>query len=261
MWRTLCQSVIGSFHAQAGLPCQDYGAYKVLGQDVLIGAMADGAGSAKHSDLGAKKTVEASLQFMAHSFDGENLEKTAFAETGTESDLREIFQRLFPQLLAHIQQTLEEYARKEQLDFKDLATTLLVVLVTSKWLAAMQIGDGFIVFKTVGGNYQLLFQPDKGEYINETTFVTSSNALQDIQIQVVAEPVAFICVATDGVEKVSVNYKTWEPYPPFFQPLEEYLQQTETPLDEDLKEFLEREDLNKLTTDDKTLLLAFWPHE
>jgi len=35
-----------------------------LGQDVLIGAVADGAGSAKHSDFGAKITVKAALQFL-----------------------------------------------------------------------------------------------------------------------------------------------------------------------------------------------------
>ncbi|MFM6062148.1 MAG: PP2C family serine/threonine-protein phosphatase [Microcystis panniformis] len=248
MWKTLCQSVVGSFHVQTGLPCQDYGAYKLLGQDVLIGAVADGAGSAKHSDLGAKITVEAALQFLE-----ENLKKTALAATETEAELKEIFWRL----LAYVQQILQKEAEKEQLDINDLATTLLVVLVTSKRLAAMQIGDGFIVFKPLGGNYQLLLQPDKGEYINETTFVTSSNAVEDMQIKVLTEPVAFICVATDGVEKVSIDYKNWQPFPPFFQPLEEYLQQTETPLQEDLKEFLEREDLNKLTTDDKTLLLAF----
>lgn len=248
MWRTLCQSVVGSFHVQTGLPCQDYGDYKLLGQDVLIGAVADGAGSAKHSDLGAKITVKAALQFLEY-----KLKKTALAATGTEAELKEIFRRL----LAYVQQILQEEAEKEQLDINDLATTLLVVLVTSKRLAAMQIGDGFIVFKPLGGNYQLLFQPDKGEYINETTFVTSSNALEDMQIKVLTEPVAFICVATDGVEKVSIDYKNWQPFPPFFQPLEEYLQQTETPLQEDLKEFLKREDLNKLTTDDKTLLLAF----
>ncbi|MFM6899886.1 MAG: protein phosphatase 2C domain-containing protein, partial [Microcystis panniformis] len=78
MWKTLCQSVVGSFHVQTGLPCQDYGAYKLLDQDVLIGAVADGAGSAKHSDLGAKITVEAALQFLE-----ENLKKTALAATGT----------------------------------------------------------------------------------------------------------------------------------------------------------------------------------
>lgn len=69
-------------------------------------------------------------------------------------------------MLAYVQQTLQEEAEKEQLDINDLATTLLVVLVTSKRLAAMQIGDVFIVFKPLGGNYQLLLQPDKGEWGN-----------------------------------------------------------------------------------------------
>ena len=77
--------------------------------------------------------------------------------------------------------------------------------------------------------------------------VASSNALEDMQIKVLNEPAAFICVATDGVEKVSIDYKNWQPFPPFFQPLEEYLQQTKTPLKEDLKEFLEREDWEHLT--------------
>ena len=108
------------------------------------------------------------------------------------------------------------------------------------------------------GNYQLLFQPDKGEYINETTFITSTNALEEMQIAVLAKPVEFICAATDGVEKVAINYVDWQPFPPFFEPLEQYLQTTEEPLSADLKEFLEREDLNARTTDDKTLLLALW---
>jgi len=54
-------------------------------------------------------------------------------------------------MLAYVQQILQEETEKEQLDINDLATTLLVVLVTSKRLAAMQIGDGFIVFKPLGG--------------------------------------------------------------------------------------------------------------
>jgi hypothetical protein len=115
--------------------------------------------------------------------------------------------------------------------------------------------------KPVGGAYQLLFRPDKGEYINETTFVTSANALADMQIRVLAEPLEFVCAATDGVEKVAINYATWQPFPPFFQPLEQYLQQSDNPLEEDLKEFLERKELNDRTTDDKTLLLAVWTQD
>jgi len=261
MWRTVCQSAIGSFHVETGLPCQDDGAYQTLGKDILIGAVADGAGSAKHSDLGAKIAVETAIAFLADLIDIPDDEDKQWAENMSQSELDAIFKPLFPKLLTHIQTQFQQEAHEKQLKIQDLATTLLVFLATSKWLAAMQIGDGFILIKSVGEAYQLLFQPDKGEYINETTFVTSANALAEMQIRVLAKPTEFICAATDGVEKVAINYANWQPFPPFFQPLEQYLQSTEQPLEEDLKDFLDREDLNARTTDDKTLLLALWPEQ
>ncbi|MEY2985136.1 MAG: hypothetical protein RLZZ568_1753 [Cyanobacteriota bacterium] len=261
MWRTVCQSAIGSFHVETGLPCQDYGAYQPLGKDILIGAVADGAGSAKHSDLGAKVAVETAIQFIIDRVDEQNAGHQALAENGSEETLSAIFERFFPLLLTKVDKGLHAVAQKSNVEFPDLATTLLVFIATSQWLAAMQIGDGFILVKPVGGAYQLLFRPDKGEYINETTFVTSANALADMQIRVLAEPLEFVCAATDGVEKVAINYATWQPFPPFFQPLEQYLQQSDNPLDEDLKEFLERKELNDRTTDDKTLLLAVWTQD
>jgi hypothetical protein len=258
MWRTVCQSAIGRFHIEAGLPCQDYGAYQPLGKDILIGAVADGAGSAKHSDLGAKVAVETAIAFLTDLVDIADDDGQTLAENSSQQELTNIFKRLFPKLLTQVQQQLQQQGQHQQLELSELATTLLVFIATSKWLAAMQIGDGFILIKPVGGVYQLLFQPDKGEYINETTFITSANALAEMQIRVLAKPTEFICAATDGVEKVAINYANWQPFPPFFQPLEQYLQTTEKPLETDLKEFLEREDLNARTTDDKTLLLALW---
>jgi hypothetical protein len=188
-------------------------------------------------------------------------ENQAFAENGSEETLSAIFERFFPLLLTEVNKELHAVTKKSKVEFPDLATTLLVFIATSKWLAAMQIGDGFILIKPVGEAYHLLFQPDKGEYINETTFVTSANALAEMQMRVLAKPTEFICAATDGVEKVAINYANWQPFPPFFQPLEQYLQQSEDPLEEDLKEFLERKELSDRTTDDKTLLLALWIEE
>ncbi|MFN9176316.1 MAG: PP2C family serine/threonine-protein phosphatase, partial [Synechocystis sp.] len=192
MWRTVCQSAIGSFHVETGLPCQDYGAYLQLGKDVLIGAVADGAGSAKHSDLGAKIAVEAALDFLV-AVDNRPVSEPESEPVPPEGELAEIFEKTYPQLLQAVIEQLKLAAEQQKCDFADLATTLLVFIATSNWLAAMQIGDGFILIKPVGENYQLLFQPDKGEYINETTFVTSTNALEEMQIAVLAEPVEFIC--------------------------------------------------------------------
>ncbi|WP_212720148.1 MULTISPECIES: protein phosphatase 2C domain-containing protein [unclassified Synechocystis] len=99
MWRTVCQSAIGSFHVETGLPCQDYGAYQTLGKDILIGAVADGAGSAKHSDLGAKVAVETAIQFVldlvSGGFDEQNSENQTLAEEGSEKTLSAIFEQFF----------------------------------------------------------------------------------------------------------------------------------------------------------------------
>ncbi|MEH2395171.1 MAG: protein phosphatase 2C domain-containing protein [Nostoc sp.] len=35
--------------------------------------------------------------------------------------------------------------------------------------------------------YQLLFQPDKGKFINKTTFITSTNAVKDMRVKVISE--------------------------------------------------------------------------
>ncbi len=126
------------------------------------------------------------------------------------------------------------------------------------WIAVLQIGDGFIVVRPNPGNYQLLFKPDKGEFANQTTFVTADHAAEDMQVVVLEASPVFICAATDGLERVAIRFSDWAPYAPFFQPFEDYL--TETPDPEQnpdyLEQFLTSERLNARTTDDKTMLLA-----
>lgn len=127
----------------------------------------------------------------------------------------------------------------------------------------MQIGDGFIVVRSQDSEYQLLFQPDKGEFVNETTFITSANALTEMQVKVILDKQDFICASTDGLEKVAIRLSEWEPFSPFFKPLEEYLHEPITPGNEDkyLMEFLNSERLNSRTDDDKTLLLCLFDKE
>ncbi len=249
MWKAITRSAIGTRHQAANLPCQDYGDYRRLSQDVLIGAIADGAGSAKDADTGAKVAVEQALNFLT-----ETLPLSGIALTEEQA------QSLFRQLVESVRSHLNHTATQINGELKDLASTLLVFIATPGAIAAMQIGDGFIVTRCPEGKYELLFQPDKGEYINETTFVTSDHALEALQVKVVQTESHFICAATDGVERVSLNLSQWEPFSPFFEPLEAYLQETENPEAEDtyLKDFLNSDRLNARTTDDKTLLLSLW---
>ncbi len=142
----------------------------------------------------------------------------------------------------------------------DLACTLLIVIATSDGIAAMQIGDGFITVRYPEQDPQLLFPPGKGEYINETTFVTSANALKDMKVVVQPEQPEFICASTDGLERLAIRMSDWTPFTPFFQPLEQYLQETKNleESDEYLMSFLNSERLNARTDDDKTLFLCLY---
>ena len=69
----------------------------------------------------------------------------------------------------------------------------------------------------------MVFQPDKGEFANETTFVTSKLAQETMQLKVLKQKTVFICAATDGLERVAIHFKGWEPFAPFFQPLESFM--------------------------------------
>lgn len=255
MWKVIARSVIGTSHQQLNLPCQDYGRYLLLDGEILIGAVSDGAGSAKYAEIGSKNTVEESLRFLQASQDNSD-QKLLSQEILTE----ELTQALFSQLVESVRSRLTNVASEIEGNLSDLASTLLVFIATPYWLAAMQIGDGFMVIRGGNEKYRLLFQPDKGEYINETTFVTSDHALESMQVKVLSELPSFICVATDGVERVSLNLVQWMPFSPFFQPLEDYLRETDNPEQDDeyLMAFLNSERLNARTTDDKTLLLSLW---
>ena len=119
----------------------------------------------------------------------------------------------------------------------------------------MQIGDGFIVTHTVG-RYHLLFQLDKGNFSNPVTSATP----ELLQVKVVPAPTQFICVASKAMEQVALRQRDRSPFPPFFQPLKDFLRETANPDQEDeyIVQFLTSDRLNQRTEDDKTLLLCFW---
>lgn len=59
-WRVAAASAIGTSHVASGAKCQDangVGVFDVAGEHILILVVSDGAGSAKHSDIGAQWAV------------------------------------------------------------------------------------------------------------------------------------------------------------------------------------------------------------
>lgn len=288
-WKEIACSAIGTSHQKQNMPCQDYGDYKIIDR-TIIGVVADGAGSAKHSDTGAEITVNTVLEtfteqnisditelFSAESSvsetenqiasawkpwnfrgraDKKNTATVTIAQSPSEQKVKQFFSNILNQVIT----ALKEQAVKENYSIKDLACTLLIVIATPDGVAAMQIGDGFITVRYPEELPQLLFPPDKGEYINETTFVTSANALTEMRVVVNPGQPEFICASTDGLERLAIQISDWTPFAPFFNPLEQYLRETDNlkESDEYLISFLNSERLNARTDDDKTLFLCMY---
>src|SRR6266481_3089577 len=63
MWNVVRASVRGSSHRRSGTPCQDAVDLRIRGETLLV-AISDGAGSASHSEQGAKGAVASTLTFI-----------------------------------------------------------------------------------------------------------------------------------------------------------------------------------------------------
>ncbi len=252
-WKVVTHSAIGSRHLLKGQPCQDYGSYCLQG-NLILGAVSDGAGSAKHSDVGSKIAVESYLSIAQEHL---NQHHPNLGDLQCPEEIE--FETLCASVAQAILSVLKAEAEQSGFALRELGCTLIGFIASPHWIAAMQIGDGFIVIQQPEQEgIQLLFQPDKGEFINETLFITSQGALDQIQVVVKPGNPQFICAATDGLEKVAIRYHDWQPHFPFFKPFIDCLSLIPEVDDQHqyVQTFLESDRLNAKTDDDKTLLLC-----
>ena len=195
--------------------------------------MADGAGSAVHSQQGAQTATTAFIREA----------QVILAEGDSPCHAIEA-------AFSAAQQAVVVLA---EADTSDYATTLLAVIWTKGGLAAAQIGDGIIV---VDG--EVFIEPDTGEYANETTFITSEDAAP--HVRVIDRPAGRLAMTTDGLQNLVVDYSGERPIPhgPFFDPLFQWLseQDDEEQACSRLGSFLESDRVRERAHDDLTLLLA-----
>src|SRR5438045_2719653 len=64
VWAALGDSVAGTSHRARGVPCQDAFRFSAFGEWLVI-AVADGAGSASHSDVGATLACDEFIRRVA----------------------------------------------------------------------------------------------------------------------------------------------------------------------------------------------------
>ena len=249
-WRVVAASITGTSHDKNQQPCQDAHQWRLLPNGSLVAGVADGAGSAKHAEIGSARAVAAVV---------ETLEQRSANLPAVDKD--DEWRSLLADVLKAALAAVEKEASTRGVPVRDLATTLIVLVATPTLVAAAQIGDGAALVKDAAGGLVSLTRPSRGEYANETTFLVSPNAIETAQLNVWKGQATGLAAFSDGLQMVALNMQTGAPHAPFFSPLFGFVKSAPN-LEEaknQLQAFLQSPRISQRTDDDLTLLLAVVP--
>lgn len=245
-WRVVGASVQGESHRRKGQQCQDAHEYRDVGGNVLVAAVADGAGSASCSEVGSALATRAAV--------AEAMRQLHDALPSNDDQWRDLLNHSFHAA----RHDVVSQAMVLEVPAVELATTLLVAVVTPGRLAVAQIGDGAVVARREDDSYVAVTRPQGQEYINETTFLTSPTYLESMQYEVQAVGVTGLALFTDGLQMLALKMPQGLPHVAFFAPLMHLLASaTERDRAEaQLRSFLQSPRITQRADDDLTLVLA-----
>jgi hypothetical protein len=177
----------GRRHEVDAVGCQDAVVRLAKGQFTAI-ALADGAGSASHAAQGAQLTAEVTARYL--------LRDLPALLASTED-------RAKSTLLTLVLQKLQRAANGQSAALADFACTLLFAATDGHTLLVGQLGDGRVgVRDSASGVWRPMLVASKGEFINETTFVTSRTASARFQLaRGEAASISACVLMSDGAEE------------------------------------------------------------
>lgn len=247
MWRPIAQRKLGPSHAADNSPCQDSFLLDVVeggASQSLVACVADGAGSAKYSDVGSEVVCRTIVECAC-----------AYLHAGgrIEELRRQDVLRWCDEARSRIQQE----AVLRECEVRELASTLCAAIIGPATSCFFQIGDGAMILRKQGV-YGVVFWPQSGEYANSTNFLTSPK--YDSQLEFISTDTrcSDIALMTDGLERLALRFDSQTPHVPFFDPFFRAIRATKdyTGLNESLQAFLGSGPVRDRSDDDKTLILA-----
>ena len=245
MWKYIGTSRVGTSHLKTGQPCQDHFAYLRVG-DYFIAGVSDGAGSAPYSQRGSEEACCTALTQLSYGLDGRNCDLEAAFYNAAMAARQEIIR----------------ISNDEGHAIREYACTLLLFGIGPEGAAALQIGDGLIVYRVSGSpEWNYAIWPQRGEYANTTFFLTDEKYEEQVQVVSLPKEIVEVGLISDGLEPLALNYADKKVHAPFweglFKPVRESSQLAEmSDLLEPLENFLASDRVTSRTDDDLTLILA-----
>lgn len=246
-WRVCGASARGAKHERSGLPLQDDYAFRVSSDGACVFALSDGAGSVPYAEIGARAAVEAAIRNTTLLFD----------EPSPDLDEVDLIERLKSAALG-ARAELESLAVEYEARLRDFAATLILVVLFPDRVAVLQIGDGAVVVQDCDGRVSGLTTPQIGEFINQTTFLTSPNAVEKAVCVVCRGCVKHVAAFTDGLQMLALKMPEGTPHAPFFTPIFSFLDEDADAdaVSRALRSFLDSPRVRERTDDDMTFLAA-----
>jgi hypothetical protein len=156
----------GHGHLRDGTPVQDRTKY-LSRNGIQVLCLADGAGSASHSQFGAQAVVDEGCAVLTE----------RFAEFVASDDGARVKLELLQRLAAKVTSVAERHS----IEPRDVASTFLCVAASGDQFLGAHVGDGVVGFLK-NGDLRVISGPDNDEFVNQTTFVTSSRAAESMRL-------------------------------------------------------------------------------
>lgn len=242
-------SIVGTSHVRKNIPCQDSHRYESLANGWMAIAVADGVGSAKHSEVASKMACDTFIETC----------KTCITQETQISELKDIIKKAYKAA----DQQIKDHVYQIDDIITDYDTTLSTVIYDGKHIVYGHSGDGGIVVLTTSGDYIKVTQPQKAD--DGICVVPLRAGEAHWEFGECEAEVASVLLATDGV------YDNFMPYLLRGQPVELYVplirwfmdsnaigitDENREQIEESRKNFL-CGDSCKAITDDKTIVVAF----
>ena len=164
-WKIANAEATGKGHLKNNLPCQDYTLVRQQ-NGVTILLLADGAGSAAYSQLGAKAVVHKMADLLQEYIEYYYVHENELV----------IKKQIIEELLNAID-AIDGFEGER----KDYASTLLFVAVKDEKYLAGHLGDGLIGMESKR-DLEILSLPENGQFANTTYFVTTENSWEHLRL-------------------------------------------------------------------------------
>ena len=200
-WFVAAASVAGTKHVKRDAPNQDALWYRTLpGTDRLVVVVCDGASSAQQSRAGAHAAGAAALGYA-----------WAGITKRPDQDLNQLLRRTF----AAARDAVVREVETSGIPLREYAATLTAFVQVDGRSASAQVGDGACVVGTDHG-WILTSEPQRGEYANETSFITEEGAVCRMSVSDEITGVQRVMLCTDGMMSLTLQQPGNVPHAPYF---------------------------------------------